>query len=782
MARPHTLGLTHVLTFVLLLLSTMPLTGTDALEVSDEIMLVPDKYSPAITMVSMDSKGDIHMVFNGEVDEENSLLYAKATATGTFLVEPKSIQDPSQRGAWWYDIKVDSMDRVHVVYVGMTPDDDTVLQYIQLSVNGQVKVPLKKITSGNSDMPSYAEIDCDGSGNVYIAWVNYAGTPHVFWTKLSNQGSILDTGMRVSEDDGQNVMTGFPTICVDDLGNSRIIWMQTHPITSMYRLYYSEISPTGTVEVAPTEVLSSFREEFLFPRSAIDGDGLVHLGFMYYNDRRGYTGGYATIHEDGTVENERRLDGPLLGDDYWPDIAVTKDDEVYIAVAKMPNEYQAEEWDIFLEISEDQGASWDEPIQLTTNGDSNYAMLAIGGDLSCVVYRRSSDVYMVTVGEDVPENHPPVASLTVVPTDPYEGDGVNLYGDDSSDPDEGDRVAEWFFDYGDGQDSGWMDRDTVTHTYTQAGYYTATLRVRDTHGMECAQTDTVLINVRSSSQPVNSPPIARLTVTPEVANVGQDVVVSGADSSDPDGSVTDYFYDFDDGISSGWTVERRNERPTATILDIDPSPVYEGREVTLSGKGEDLDGDVRAYSWESDLDGVIGDTPTLATSTLTVGGHSISFKVKDNDDEWSMTVTETLVVMEDQDFVLLDRTRTRESKADGEMHFRVTYTDLENTPPTLLNLQYARGDDWMVVRLEEVDPEDEDFTDGKEYEHTRTFTPGTWKYLLEFENPWNVRQTTDVVEFEVVEEATIPVPALGPVPVLIALVICALVMALRQRS
>ena len=55
----------------------------------------------------------------------------------------------------------------------------------------------------------------------------------------------------------------------------------------------------------------------------------------------------------------------------------------------------------------------------------------------------------------------------------------------------------------------------------------------------------------------------------------------------------------------------------------------------MSGHGEDVDGFITEYQWESSRDGIISNTPNFSTDDLSPGYHTISFRVKDNDDQWS---------------------------------------------------------------------------------------------------------------------------------------------------
>ena len=88
-----------------------------------------------------------------------------------------------------------------------------------------------------------------------------------------------------------------------------------------------------------------------------------------------------------------------------------------------------------------------------------------------------------------------------------------------------------------------------------------------------------------------------------------------------------------------------NVPPVASIDAISPNPALPGQEVTLSGHGVDIDGTVVNYEWESSMNGIIpGNAETVVTSTLSVGVHTISLSVQDNEGDWSDPVTQTLVV------------------------------------------------------------------------------------------------------------------------------------------
>jgi PKD repeat protein len=87
-----------------------------------------------------------------------------------------------------------------------------------------------------------------------------------------------------------------------------------------------------------------------------------------------------------------------------------------------------------------------------------------------------------------------------------------------------------------------------------------------------------------------------------------------------------------------------NNAPVAFIDAIEPSPAGVGDTVYFDGHGEDSDGNIAAYNWESDIDGELSSEESFATADLSEGEHIITFKVQDDKGKWSAPATEPLVV------------------------------------------------------------------------------------------------------------------------------------------
>jgi anthranilate/para-aminobenzoate synthase component II len=79
-----------------------------------------------------------------------------------------------------------------------------------------------------------------------------------------------------------------------------------------------------------------------------------------------------------------------------------------------------------------------------------------------------------------------------------------------------------------------------------------------------------------------------------------------------------------------------NIPPTAVIDSITPNPALPGGNVNFSGRGVEVDGgEIFAYSWRSNIDGVISTSSSFSTSDLSSGQHTIFFKVQDDEGAWS---------------------------------------------------------------------------------------------------------------------------------------------------
>jgi outer membrane protein assembly factor BamB len=77
--------------------------------------------------------------------------------------------------------------------------------------------------------------------------------------------------------------------------------------------------------------------------------------------------------------------------------------------------------------------------------------------------------------------------------------------------------------------------------------------------------------------------------------------------------------------------------PPNVINSIEPNPAEKGTTVFFNGTGSDSDGAIVAYLWESTIDGELSTKANFSSNNLSLGHHTITFQVQDNDGDWVYT-------------------------------------------------------------------------------------------------------------------------------------------------
>jgi PKD repeat protein len=93
-----------------------------------------------------------------------------------------------------------------------------------------------------------------------------------------------------------------------------------------------------------------------------------------------------------------------------------------------------------------------------------------------------------------------------------------LDGSGSTDPDAGDSIASYTFDFGDGSDPVTQSSPTVSHTYNAAGEYPARLSVTDSHGLVSTNTAVFVVEVNA---------VLRNISTRGMVQTGDNVLIGG---------------------------------------------------------------------------------------------------------------------------------------------------------------------------------------------------------------------------------------------------------------
>ena len=250
-------------------------------------------------------------------------------------------------------------------------------------------------------------------------------------------------------------------------------------------------------------------------------------------------------------------------------------------------------------------------------------------------------------------SHPPTAEAG----GPYtgtEGVAVSFDGSLSSDP-EG-PIAQYDWDFGDNTiviDAGAIP----THTYASSGEYTVVLTVTDSDAETDDDHATATITIGHQAPEADAGP-------PAVGTAGVAVSFDGSGSSDPDGPIAQYDWDFGDGNSlfdggptpshvytapGDYTVYlavtdgdgAQDTAETAASIDSDPLPPradagkpYDGitgLDVTFNGsRSFDLDGTIDQYDWDFG-DNTTGNGEIVDHTYAAPGSYRVTLQVTDND-------------------------------------------------------------------------------------------------------------------------------------------------------
>ncbi len=143
----------------------------------------------------------------------------------------------------------------------------------------------------------------------------------------------------------------------------------------------------------------------------------------------------------------------------------------------------------------------------------------------------------------------PIAPVAVAKATPQTGDAplvVSLDGSGSFDQDG--SVVSYGWSFGDGSSGA---GSVVNHTYTAAGTYTAVLTVTDSQGLTASQS----VQIQVTAPNINPTAVIAASTTSGVAPLA--VTFSGSGSSDPDGTISTYAWNFGDGTTgSGSTASK----------------------------------------------------------------------------------------------------------------------------------------------------------------------------------------------------------------------------------
>ncbi len=288
------------------------------------------------------------------------------------------------------------------------------------------------------------------------------------------------------------------------------------------------------------------------------------------------------------------------------------------------------------------------------SGKTSYTFTATATDEAGNTATQNVTITILDVDETVPDTTPPV--ITLLGTNPASVTQGQTYAD----------AGATAVDEIDGDITPSMTGEVNVNS---VGSYTITYSATDTAGNTATATRTVTVNAIP-----NVAPTAVASATPTTATEGSVISFNASGSSDSDGSIASYEWkegsvvlsiaqsftknNFtvgthtitltvtdDDGVTDSTTVMVTvnavpNVAPTA-VATVSPATATEGSVISFNASGSsDSDGSIASYEWKEGSV-VLSTAESFTKSDFTVGTHTITLTVTDDDDA---TAADTVVV------------------------------------------------------------------------------------------------------------------------------------------
>ncbi len=337
-------------------------------------------------------------------------------------------------------------------------------------------------------------------------------------------------------------------------------------------------------------------------------------------------------------------------------------------------------------------AAWDFGDGTTSTEMSPTHQFADDGtySVSLIVTDDDGAVSVAKVKEVVVTNVPPTAGFSFSPAEPTDLDTVT-FTDSSTDGDG--TIASWSWEFGDGATA---TEQNPTHKYADDGTYTVTLKVTDDDGdQSTALTKQVVVK--------NVPPTAAFNFSPAAPTDLESVSFTDA-STDGDGTVTGWAWDFGDGATASTQnpthryaddgtyvvtlkvtdddgdqsvavtqqVVVKNVPPEAG-LSFSPTAPTDLQTVTFTDTSTDADGSIAGWAWS------FGDGETATTQNPTHryaddGTYTVTLTVTDDDGDTDVATT-TITVLN-----VAPTANLSFSPAPPTTEESVTFTDASSDP------------------------------------------------------------------------------------------------------
>ncbi len=481
--------------------------------------------SPRITV---DSAGNLHVVWAEYYSDTNGDAFYARYNIGTAVWEtPVNLSNSRICYTSEYrpvGIDVDGSNNLYAVYV----ENSGTIHRLKLRIHsGGTWGAAFEVGTATDEIDS-ARVSVDSSGNIFTTW----------WTV--NQGAVYSRARIGGNWEAQQRLSGTglrAKFCNIGVGNNAAfcVWMQKGTLyqTTYVRRNNSLNAPWS----APAAVVpSSYPHDT--PDVEVDSNDVAHVvyapvvvtgGTRIVNYTRWTGNGWTSAQ---TISTQTLLHYPSIFE---------RGNNIYVcwqlgawgygSGVNFNNRINGG-WTGIGAVPNTRGASFTDVATSPSQNQTYYVWDDIG------LNGGTWEIYcnMGETGPPPPPPDNPVASFTASPSSGSPPLTVTFNGSASYDPNG--SIVSYSWNFGDG---GTGSGQIVTHTYTARGVFSARLTVTDNDG----KTGSAYRSIEVAG--VNEPPIAEFTCSPTSGLYPLSVTFDASASRDPDGSISQYQWDFGDG-------------------------------------------------------------------------------------------------------------------------------------------------------------------------------------------------------------------------------------------
>ena len=476
--------------------------------------------------------GNIMVIYSeGHSFNGDAILYFHIYDQATKSWSGPKVAVPKYFSSAYAQIDEDDDGNLHMVYHDGNSSSNREIYYTTYNITSKKWGARHLVYQSAGVNSTWPRIQVDGQ-NIFIVWShNYdssVGEMDIVMVENTIGGTwpVDKAKRRTISDTSQSVSIHADFKYRD--GKIYCIWMDDNHQTANWNIYYNEgtYNPNANSWQWGTayQPFPSGPAQY-YPALVLDDDGVVHV--VYSN-------------KQNPVWHARKTSGGWKAP---KEISKTGTSITMFLVLKYKQGLLHTVWRQGTDVYYGRGlpdGTWADPVKVADGKYPGYPGLDVDtkGDVHVVwtddTESHPRNVYYTKV--DLP-GMPPTAVLKANPTIGLTPLKVTFNGADSSDSDG--NIVDYRWSFGDGtQATG----KRVKHTYTESGIFTASLTVIDND----MRTDTAQVEITVST----GVPVPVIEVSATSGMIPLTVNFDGSKSSDFDGTIQTYLWDFGDGTST----------------------------------------------------------------------------------------------------------------------------------------------------------------------------------------------------------------------------------------